>query len=231
MGLILRSKPLYEQDGYVVVEQMMANLDCWGLICAADTFPSAVNMVYAPLMQPHRTHALFYQTMCNYKIVSMSEILCGGPVSGLQSVWYYGKPGTPGFNIHQDNYFVESEDPDAFVSVWIPMQDITPEMGGLIGYPGSHQEPQLDMIPVDVPWDVSQDKNATREAVILPAGYQPHQFLMKKGDAVFMHSHFLHGSQSNVSDQFRSALLMTYIKKGTKFRPGFTAKRVEVELT
>ena len=110
------------------------------------------------------------------------------------------------------------------------MKDIVPGMGGVVGYPGSHKEGPLPVNVVNNPGSINQDPNATREELVLPDGYKRKYLEMKKGSVLFMHSHFVHGSERNVSNQLRQALLMTYIRQGVKFRPGNTAHREEVEV-
>jgi phytanoyl-CoA hydroxylase len=224
MGIV---SEIYQQYGYALVPGILSKKECASVLLASESFPTSKDGTFAPAMQPHKTEESVMSIMRHPQIVLLMEQICGGTVSGLQSVFYFGKPGTPGFTKHQDNAFVEAP-PDAFASVWIALQDVTPNMGGLIGYPGSHMEPILPIVKVDRPKSVSQDPNANAEELVLPDGYNPIQHYVPRGAALFMHSHYVHESNANVSDLFRSALVLTYIRKGEPFRPGNTAKREEV---
>lgn len=220
----------YWENGYCVVRDFWSKRECQALTWARRSVREGYEGYrYAPLMQPHRSHQLFDLVIRTPRLIEIMEQLCGGKVSGLQSVWYYGAPGTPGFNAHQDNYFVEAE-PDTFVSTWSPMQDITPEMGGIVGYPGTHNLGTLLVQTVNRPGSESQDPNATIEEVIIPKGYEGIDLVVPKGAVLFMHQDFIHSSNANTTDKFRRALLMTYIRKGSSFRPGNTAKREEVDV-
>jgi phytanoyl-CoA hydroxylase len=200
------------------------------IIQAAQNFPSFKDGTYAPLMQPHRSDSVFLAALRNPNIVKIMEQLCSGQVSGLQSEFFYGKPGTPGFTKHQDNSFLEAK-PDSFASAWTAMQDVTADMGALVGYLGSHREPVLPIVKVEShDQSLSQDPNANHEEVVLPSDYESLPLTMPRGSVLFIHSHFVHSSGGNTSDRFRSALLLTYIRSGEPFRPGNTAKRSEVEL-
>lgn len=185
--------------------------------------------VFAPLMQPHRGHSFYSEALQHPKIVAIAEQLCGGKVSGLQSTWYYGAPGTPGFNKHQDNWFVEAKS-DVFVSAWSPMQDVTSEMGGVVGYPGTHLLPILPVVEVNRPGSASQDPNATQNEAFLPKNYFGIDLVVPMGAVLFMHSNFVHSTGMNQTDKFRQALLLTYIRQGESFRAGNTAKREEVNV-
>lgn len=219
----------YQATGFFIEDNIFSAEECDSLVKAADSLPESVGTNFPPAMQPHRKDPIFLAAMRNHKIVAIMEQLVSGQVSGLQSTFYYGKPGTPGFTLHQDNAVIETE-PDAFASAWVAMQDVTPDMGGLIGYPGSHREPILPRVNTELPDHESQDINAFRESTILPPGYQPVSLIVRKGAALFMHSHFLHSSRTNASQKFRRSLLLTYIRTGEKFRAGNIARRSEVNV-
>ncbi len=129
--------------------------------------------------------------------------------------------------MHQDNAVVEAK-PDSFASAWTALQDVTAEMGAIIGFPGSHREAVLPTVKTGRPEHIGQDLNAFREELVLPDGYEQVDLPLSKGAVLFMHSHFVHASHSNHSKQFRNALLLSYIRSGEPFRPGFNAKRAEV---
>lgn len=220
----------YRDNGYCIVKDVWTDRECNYLVEASKYTGSFQRKRFSPLMQPHKTEpSVFLWALRNTEIVAFMEQLCGGKVSGLQSVWYYGAPGTPGFNAHQDNYFVEAP-PDTFVSAWSPMQDITPEMGGIVGYLGTHNLGTLAVQTVNRPGSDSQDPNATLKEVVIPKGYEGIDLVVPKGAVLFMHQDFIHSSNANTTDRFRRALLMTYIRQGSSFRPGNTAKREEVDV-
>ena len=220
----------YHQLGYHIEEDMLSADECEAIIRASEDKPEFRDGTFAPLMQPHRVDPVFLTALRNPKIVEIMERLVAGRVSGLQIVYYYGRPGVHGFTMHQDNYFVETK-ADAFVSAWTPMQDVDAEMGGMVGYPGSHVEPVLPVLQVEDPLKSSgQDPNATREELVLPPGYEPVDLPVPRGAAIFMHANSIHSSNVNKTDQFRRSLVMTYLRSGEPFRPGFTAKREEVSV-
>ena len=219
----------YKKLGYHIEENIWTSIECEALIRAARSFSSFKSGVSAPLMQPHRQDSLFLLALRNPTVVSIAEKLVEGKVSGLQTEFFFSGPGTPGFAKHQDNRALEAK-PDAFVSAWSAMVDVTAEMGGLIGYPGTHNEAILPTVKTGMVSDPSQDPNAYGEEAILPAKYDPLDLVVAAGSVVFMHSHFVHASHRNNSEGYRYALLLTYIRSGEPFRPGFNAKRAEVEL-
>ena len=77
-----------------------------------------------------------------------------------------------------------------------------------------------------------QDPNANCQQVIMSSKYSPIDLRVARGGVVFIHGHLVHASHNNsTKDQFRRALLLTYIRKGEEFRSGFSAKRKEISLS
>ncbi len=219
----------YHEVGYHIEPNIWTDDQCQRLIEASTNLPSCKNETFVPAMQPHREEPIFLQALGNPKIVKIMEMLVSGRVSGLQTEFFFCPPGTRGFALHQDNYFVEAK-PNVFASAWSPMQDVTPEMGGLIVYPGSHKEPILPVERLCDQEQASQDPNATREQVVLPTQYKPIHVSISKGSTLFIHGQLIHGSNKNISEQWRRVLLATYIRSGEKFRPGCYADRIEINV-
>jgi len=216
--------------GYHIEPNVWISEQCEALIRASENLPSFHDGTFSPAMQPHRLEPMFLNALRNPKIVNIMEQLVSGKVSGIQSEFFFCRPGTRGFALHQDNYYVEAK-PDVFASAWSALRDITPEMGGLIIYPGSHYEPILPVKKLIQPCDMAQDPNAHSQQVIMPGGYEPVDLKVPMGATVFLHSHVVHGSHQNCSDQFRYVLLTTYIRCGEPFRPGRYAQRFEIEVS
>lgn len=193
MALTSSIRRLYKWQGYVIVDDVWSSQECELFIKASQGFAEYQRGDYMPVMQPHRIHPLFLQALREPRIVSAMEDILGGPVSGLQSTWFYGAPGPGAIQMHMDNDFVEAQ-PGTFGSAWSAMTDITPEMGALIN--GETMKP----------------------------------IVMKRGSILFMDGDFPHASGHNQTQDFRYALLLTYIRKGFPFRPGNTAKRSEVDV-
>jgi ectoine hydroxylase-related dioxygenase (phytanoyl-CoA dioxygenase family) len=234
MTLSFRSDPeaaleRYREDGYFIEEAVLRPEECDELIKAGMGLPGAKFGDYKPAMQPHRQNPAFLKALRHTGVVSTIARLVGGKPVGLQTEFFYGKPGVKGFANHQDNFFVEAH-PDAFASAWIPLADVGPENGGLIGYPGSHKEGRLPVRKIEAGKVAEQDPNANNEESILPPDYSPIDLYAKKGSVVFLHSHFVHGSRPNRTQNYRYVLLCTYLREGTPFRSGRYAQREPIAL-
>lgn len=219
----------YFELGYHIEENVFSNQECEALIKAALNLNEAKQNIFRPCMMPHRQNPLFIEAMKKPALVNPMAAMIGGEPAGLQSEFFYCKPGTRGFSLHQDNFYVEAEY-GVFASTWIALTDTYFEKGGLIIYPESHKEGALPVRKLNLSQDSSQDPNANNEETVVPPHYSLHNVAIPKGAALFIHGHLVHGSNPNQTDEWRYVLLNTYIKAGEKFRAGHYAKREEVTL-
>lgn len=219
----------YMETGFFIEENLFSDQECAELIKASADLESAKNATYRPQMMPHRTNPLYLDAMRKPALTNIVNKLVGGKAVGLQTELFYCKPGTRGFSLHQDNFFVQAP-LGAFASAWIALTDTYFEKGGLIVYPGTHKEGLLPVRKLDLNKDSAQDPNANNEETVVPPQYQLLNANVPKGAALFIHGHLVHGSNANQTDEWRYVLLNTYIREGEDFRPGNYARREAVAL-
>lgn len=202
---------------------------CDELIKASEQLQNAKNGEYRPTLNPHLESEKFLSVMREPKLISLIEKIVGGKVSGLQTQFFFGKPGNSGFAIHQDNFFVEAQPADCFVSTWLALTDVSKENGTIFLYPGAHKEGLLPVRKLSGGAGVGQEYNARNEETVIPEKYQPVTVEVPKGTLIFLHSLVPHGSFDNTSkDKWRQVMLNNYIKQNIPFRPGNSAKRKEI---
>ncbi|NYZ17511.1 phytanoyl-CoA dioxygenase family protein [Azospirillum sp. RWY-5-1] len=215
----------FQRNGFFIEPDLFSEDVCLRLIDAANDLPSARDGSLTPVMNPHRINPVFEAPMRNPALLRIMERILGGRVRGLQTQFFFGRPGTQGFTIHQDNFYVRSPH-GAFGSAWLALTDVDPENGSLVVYPGSHREALLDVTPVEQPSTFGQDPNANCQEAKLPPGYNPLSVTARRGSVVLIHGHVAHSSHDNTStNRFRHVLLMTYVREGVDYRTGFAAKR------
>ncbi len=225
-----RALAAYHELGYLVEPEVWSAEECAELVRSSCRLGPARDGDFVPVMHPHRDEKVFLDALRRSRIVEIMERLVGGRVSGIQSQYFYCRPRTPGFTPHQDNFFVQAPR-DAFASAWSALDDVDRENGALIVYPGTHR---LDLLPVrevEQPDNVGQNPNANRRATVLPRGCETVDLELPRGSVVFLHGHTVHASLSNRSEtRARPVLLTTYIRRGVPFRPGFDARREEIDV-
>jgi ectoine hydroxylase-related dioxygenase (phytanoyl-CoA dioxygenase family) len=217
----------YLRDGVFVEPDVLSGEECDALLEAAQGLPTVRDGTLLPLMQVHRLEPRFGQLLSHPAIVRMMDIVCGGAVVGIQTQFYFTPPQRAGLGFHQDNYFVEAPD-NAFASAWVPLVDTGPRNGGLYAFRGSHK---LGRLPVRQVNAEGRDKRETvYEETVIPPGLERFDIVAKRGSAVLIHGHVVHGSHQNESDSNRFVNLSTYVREGSPFRPGKTARREAVPL-
>lgn len=222
-------RQFYELQGYDLVNEVFSPKQCEDMIVAAQIFPSFQNNSLTPVMNPHKLHPMFDQALRHPKILEIMQKLFSETVSGLQSQFFFCRPGTPGFSMHQDNFYVQAK-PNCFASAWVALDDVTSKNGGLFVFPGSHKEPILPTESIVQHTTFGQDPNANCRQAVLPPYLKKRSLALNKGGMVLIHGHTVHGSHDNKSELYRHALLLTYLKKGEAFRNGNSAQREEINL-
>jgi ectoine hydroxylase-related dioxygenase (phytanoyl-CoA dioxygenase family) len=225
MKLIQRQ---YNELGYAVSPQLLSPTECDSLVQEAHRIAEREQSSTRPLMQAHRSSNQFLSLLKDKRVVDLATSLLESPVSALQFHFYFAPPGQPGFMAHQDNFCIEGP-LSSVISFWIPFVDVTPHNGGLYTYDKSHESALLPV--VDIPPERIHPlyKNMDKETDVSGLGNAVNLDL-NKGDALILHGENVHGSHSNKSDECRYSSVLTYIKRGVSFRPGFTAQRVEIEV-
>lgn len=218
----------YDRDGYALAPDLVSGPKCEEIITAARTLPECTSS--SPAMQPHRRSTVISDALRSPRVVNLvKDAIKATSVSCIQSEFFYCSPGTKGYALHQDNYFVRCRSPD-FASVWIPLvDDVTPKKGGLVVYPGSHRSGLWPVRLTGEEPSPMQDASArTTEAVVFSEFKPVDLTIEKRGTAVLLHGDTVHGSHDNESDLNRYVLLLTYVKRGATFRPGRYSKREEI---
>jgi hypothetical protein len=140
--------------------------------------------------------------------------LLGQPAEEITSWGHMIKkaPGGRAACWHQDHAYWQPEFDYCALGVWLPMHDVSIEMGAMQFIPGSHKrglmrhrhedDPSQNMLMVDEAVDVST-------AVACP---------LKKGGCTFHHSETLHYTAPNTTDQNRLAFPMEFQLKPVRRR-------------
>jgi hypothetical protein len=159
--------------------------------------PSFLAGEVSPANNPHRTHAEFLGALSHPDHRASSRRSWPAARSrGLQTQVLFTVPGTPGFSVHQDNFYIGTA-PDALVSAWVALEDADrSQTARRSRIPGSHREPVL---PVeDVP-DAAPHPGRRSTASACARGaaeLRTHDLDVPAGAVVFIHGQLLHGSHT-----------------------------------
>ncbi len=197
----------YERDGFIAVRGLFAPEETaeWKAKIKAllqeegklNNIPSGVRVWMADKLDPY-----FRERMRDEQVARVLTRLIGPNVEFLSvKAVYKNEQTTFGSPWHQDWFYWKGAHK---LSVWIALDDATPENGCLKMIPGSHRR-ALDMKEVDD--GVGFGRRVGEEDLKgLPVTTIP----ARRGDAVFFHDLTVHGSHPNTSRVDRWSFISTY---------------------
>ena len=138
-------------------------------------------------------------------------------LQGAVRFWHdqlFCKPAKDGGVVawHQDYSYWTRTKPMAHLTCWIALDDATVENGCLQYIPGSHE---WELLPVT---GLAGDMHAIQSVLSedQKAQFKPVKIELKKGEATFHHPLLVHGSEENVSERPRRAVVINAFRDGTK---------------
>jgi ectoine hydroxylase-related dioxygenase (phytanoyl-CoA dioxygenase family) len=121
---------------------------------------------------------------------------------------------------HQDQHYWPLAT-DHTLTMWMPLVDVTPEMGTMHFASGSHRSGYLGDLPI------SDESEAKFEEFIRARGYpKVHGVSMAAGDATFHYGWTLHGAPGNSSHRTREVMTIIWYPDGTRVGPLDNANRL-----
>ena len=205
----------YEEDGYVVLPGVIDG----DLTAEAQGHVEWMGKKYPDVRPEQYHHHLivddpFWIRLCtDPRLIDVIEPFLG-PDIALFAAHYISKPPGDGQAVlwHQDGNYWPLE-PMEVITIWLAVDDSTPENGCMRVVPGSHREQKLYRHRVSEGDNVLRSEldlkvDETRAAdVIVPAG------------GVSLHDPYLiHGSKANLSDRRRCGLTLRYIPTTTRIK-------------
>jgi hypothetical protein len=121
---------------------------------------------------------------------------------------------------HSDSIHMTTYPAGYLAATWIAYEDVHPDAGPLVYYPGSHKLPYLLSEDVDIPPTRNYDGYHARyepaiQRQISEHGLAPEYFLARKGDVLIWHANLLHGGGKLRNDRLsRKALVCHYFAEG-----------------
>jgi ectoine hydroxylase-related dioxygenase (phytanoyl-CoA dioxygenase family) len=157
----------------------------------------------------------------NPRVVALSSLIFDGPAVPTYTL-YFDKGSQQ--QIHQDAAVFHVFPPNNFIGVWIALEDISPDCGPLVYYPGSHKEPMWSEFPNYPQTNLRTgppELFAKCDAYLaeIAKRHERKQALLKKGQALFWHGMLLHGGDKvNNPALTRQSLVIHVMKEGADVR-------------
>lgn len=160
------------------------------------------------------------------RVLDVLQYLYDAPAKPFQTLNFY--KGTEQA-VHVDSIHFNSEPFGSMCGVWIALEDIGPDQGPLVYYPGSHELPEMNYDDFDL--DDGPDENYAQyvlelQKIIDKKGYQPELGVIKKGQAVVWSANIMHGGsfQKDKSLTRHSQVTHYYIGNPKCWRPTLSSK-------
>lgn len=223
----------WESDGYVVLEKAIepAMLDgAWkaylDAIAAArlvlDAEPKSADDPHpGRYLNPHNMVPELRQLMDHPAIGSWVECFLGRPPVPYQTITSH-KGSEQG--LHSDAIHMTTYPRGYLAAAWIAFEDLHPDCGPLVFYPGSHRAPFLSSRQVGIELEDFQRRGYALfqeryEPAVLRLVAQrklePRTFAARKGDVLLWHSNLVHGgSVRRDVRQSRKSMVVHYFGRG-----------------
>ncbi|WP_200840417.1 phytanoyl-CoA dioxygenase family protein [Natrialba sp. INN-245] len=156
------------------------------------------------------TDDVFREVAENDSIVSAAQDLLGPNLKLLRSAAMFKPPqvgSEKGF--HQDAAYYPIQPMD-HVTVWIALDEATPENGCMTVVPGAHRDGLLEHEAVEYDTDIVIPGSEYDDEDLVPVP-------MEAGDALFSHCLLPHYTAPNETDRWRRALIMAYMNSRSRF--------------
>lgn len=234
-------KDFFNENGYLIIKGLLSKdkvekyskrlID----ICNGDVKPAKHMLVMKDIMiakgkvqtdkaiekiqkiQDVQDDEVFWELLCEKEIVDVAENFCGKNMKTIHNMVINKPPRVDGRHpFHQDQlYFPFGPDED-IIGCWISFQDTSVENGTLAVIPGSHKSPVLQHGDIK---NIDNLNLAYFGALGDDLGIEKRvHMIAEPGDAIFFHTHLLHGAGRNRSDGFRRVYIVHYANSDCEFR-------------
>ena len=172
-------------------------------------------------LNPHKKVGAFCRILKHNGLLSLLRLLTGREPKPLQTIASHkgSQQGTHSDSIHMTTYPL-----GYLTAAWIAFEDIDPDSGPLVYYPGSHKllyvfSKDVEITEEDFKREGYQPYHARYEPriqqLIEKHRLEPHYFHAKKGDVLIWHANLLHGgSPRRRMELSRRAVVCHFFGKG-----------------
>jgi hypothetical protein len=175
------------------------------------------------LLNPHFKVAAVDAMLRDRQVLDVVGMLMGAKPLPFQTI--IGHKGSEQL-AHSDTIHMTTYPMGYLIASWTAMEDIHPDSGPLVYYPGSHRLPYLTSADIGIPLDLEKkgphwapDYRARYEPAIAQLvsdhHLEPAYFTPRAGDVFLWHANLLHGGSPRRDVQYsRKALVCHYFAEG-----------------
>jgi len=125
---------------------------------------------------------------------------------------------------HQDRFYWPL-DTDHTITMWMPLVNVTKEMGTMMFAGGSHRAGSLGSM------SISEGSHFAFEQLIAERGFPVADHEVNAGDATFHSGWTIHSAHANTSSQVREVITIIYFADGTRLmEPDNEFRKVDMEV-
>ena len=145
---------------------------------------------------PHKLNDLYLisdnarRIFLNEKIVRFAELVFGQAAIGCNSLTFEFGSQQPA---HIDHVYMTPVHARRLIASWIALEDVRPEAGPLLLWPGSHRVAPYDFGGGRYHYKPELESNNTAYIAEQKERFAQSRFMARKGDVLLWHSFFIHG--------------------------------------
>ena len=183
-------------------------------------------------LNPHRKSSVFCRILKHAGLRHWIHVLMEREPKTLQTILSH-KGSQQG--LHSDSIHMTTYPLGYLTAAWIAFEDIHPDCGPLVFYPGSHRLPYVFSKDVDLTEAEFQEhgyrpyheKYEPRiRASVEQTGMEPHYFHARKGDVLIWHANLIHGGSARRNLQLSQRAMVThFFVKGSFVYHDLSARR------
>jgi hypothetical protein len=171
-------------------------------------------------LNPHKKVGAFCRILKHARLLRAIQLLMEREPRPLQTIAAH-KGSQQG--LHSDSIHMTTYPLGYLTAAWIAFEDIDPDCGPLVYYPGSHRLPyvfskEVGIAPDDLkrhgyePYQARYEPYIT--ALVKQHSLQPHYFHAKKGDVLIWHANLIHGGSArrNLALSRKSVVCHFFVK-------------------
>ncbi len=154
------------------------------------------------------------------KVIEVLRRLLGVEIVPFQTLFFHNGSEQ---SAHSDFIHMTTYPIGYLVATWTALEDVHPDSGPLVYYPGSHRLPYYLSREVGIEPDEALENSAVYAEkyepfirdIIAKHRLQPLTFTAKKGDLLVWHANLLHGGSARKSREFsRKSVVCHYFSRG-----------------